>query len=336
MSNQKEENMDSHLKDKNIEVTGKTSSEAVTAKECVPTNATTTTKTTTTTSTSSTQQQKIIVPVKQTSGEENVSPSSNLRPDCDSKKDQVSSVEEKDTANDCSATATASSCSSNKRKNVPEQVAANAKDGNSSSFVKRSRTKEGAEGETLDLGATLGFKAGDRFEVEWEVTLPSTDDGGNIGTTATESKTRWWGGTLLEHDGRTVDSVAIRVLDYDPYPEGGFPDRSREDVVFLGNDSLVDLSTQLHLPFRPEGDESSPTVWMGRGDMEDFVNATLMEAMKKNAPAFNRLDRDRQGMIAELIAGKKEKLLKLLQAHEKTVITASDMKSILQQTIQDD
>merc|ERR1712238_280793 len=80
----------------------------------------------------------------------------------------------------------------------------------------------------------------------------------------------------------------------------------------------------------------SAAVWMNREELETFVNAALMEAMDKNSKAYNLLDRDRRGIIAELIATKKEKLLQLFENHEETVITAPAMQSMLQEMVQDD
>lgn len=180
--------------------------------------------------------------------------------------------------------------------------------------------------EVLDLAETMGFKPGDRLEVLWQVGEDNSDhdetnDDKNV-------LTHWWGATLLEHDGRTEDSVAIRVLDYDPFPEGGYPDRSLEDVVFINKDAIVDFETQGELTFRREGEEQ-PDIYLGQSQIEEVVNATLMNAFHKNSAAWNKLDRAQQARIADIIATKKEKLLNLLLNHEGCVVTSADMKSIL-------
>ena len=161
------------------------------------------------------------------------------------------------------------------------------------------------------------FKPGDRLEVQWEV-----EDEGDV-------VTRWWGATLEAHDGRTEDSVAIRVLDYDPFPEKGFPERSREDVIFLGNDLLVSPDSQTQLTFRREGD-SEPVVWYNEGGLNEQLNKILMGALDNHKAAWNGLDPAQQAVIAEKIKHKKEKLMEVLR-DQKSVITPSGIKDILQQ-----
>jgi hypothetical protein len=70
-----------------------------------------------------------------------------------------------------------------------------------SDSAKRPRTED----EALDLAVTLGYKTGDRIEIQWELEKQG------------ETDVHWWGATLLEHDGRTTDSVAIRTILYDEY-----------------------------------------------------------------------------------------------------------------------
>ena len=59
----------------------------------------------------------------------------------------------------------------------------------SSSEAKRSKKPA----EVLDFALTMGIKAGDRLEVEWEI--------GDAEGKEEDVTTRWWGATLLEHDG---------------------------------------------------------------------------------------------------------------------------------------
>jgi len=188
--------------------------------------------------------------------------------------------------------------------------------------TKRSR---GEGQEVLDLANTLGFKVGDRLEVEWEIMNESDNS---------DSKTHWWAATLLEHNGRTEDSVAIRTLDYDPYPEGGFPERSQEEVIFMGEDLLIDPVSHQELRYRREGEDS--TVWYGkRDDVEELINTTLMNAMMKNAGSWKSLSSAQQAAIAEMVAVKKEKLMDLMSNHPKGVITSTDMQSILAQVMEE-
>lgn len=176
------------------------------------------------------------------------------------------------------------------------------------------------ESEVLDLAKVLGYQPGQRLQVQWEIS--DVVDG------VEATKIHWWGATLLDFDGRTEDNVAIRVLDYDPYPEGGFPDRSKEDVIFLGKETLVNPSTLDELNYRPEGD-GSDTVWLRREDIETVVNATLESALNKNAVAWGRMSSAKQAMIASAVAEKKEKLLELLLDHPNgQVITSDEMKNM--------
>jgi len=226
-----------------------------------------------------------------------------------------------------------STSSLERHKRVAASVNIDAEKNSSSSLPqpdsKRSRSEclpQEENEELLDLAETMGLKPGDRLEVLWQVGEDNSDhddtnDDKNV-------LTHWWGATLLEHDGRTEDSVAIRVLDYDPFPEGGYPDRSLEDVVFINKDVIVDFETQGELTFRREGEEE-PDIYLGQSQIEEVVNATLMNAFHKNSAAWNKLDRAQQARIADIIATKKEKLLNLLLNHEGCVVTSADMKTIL-------
>jgi hypothetical protein len=213
--------------------------------------------------------------------------------------------------------------------------------------AKRSRHEDDKqeEGEVLDLAVTLGLKVGDRFEVEWEITQDDSEESDDAAAAAAGAgadgdakeetvTTRWWGATLLEHDGRTEDSVAVRVLDYDPYPEGGFPEHSPEEVIFLGRDTLIDPNTHEEMHYRHEGDDDSSAVYLGREGVEEVVNETLANAMQKNSKSWNGLSRAQQASIADIIAQKKEKLLELLLGQPNGVVTTSEMHAIIAKTMQ--
>jgi hypothetical protein len=187
-----------------------------------------------------------------------------------------------------------------------------------------------SETEQLDLAETMGYKAGDRFQVKWEVS--SEDDGNAIA--------HWWSATLLEHDGRTTDSVAIRVLDYDPFPEGGFPDRSQEDVIFLGRDTLANPETGDELTYRVAGSLEDPDedeiLYLKKENVEDIVNSTLESALAKNSDAWARLTPAQQAVIASGVAEKKKKLVDLLLNFQGGVIKPADLQAILTKTMQED
>jgi hypothetical protein len=267
-------------------------------------------------------------------------------PKADSASD--SSEGEKKTAKPAPETETTAAASSKKR---PATTVESATDDEPEvEPSKRSRHEEEAaeedevtegEGELLDLATTLGLKPGERFEVQWEITQ-GDESGGDAAAADADVEneeetveTRWWGATLLEHDGRTEDSVAVRVLDYDPYPEGGFPERSREDVIFLGRDVLIDPNTHEEMRYRPLGEDDSTAVWLGREGVEEVVNATLANAMQKNSKSWNGLSRAQQASIADIIAKKKEKLLELLLSQPNGVVTTTEMHAIIAKTMQE-
>ena len=187
--------------------------------------------------------------------------------------------------------------------------------------------------ETVDISVSLGFKAGDRMEVEWEV---AEDEEGD------EMKTRWWGCTLKAYDGRTTsEGLAIRVLDYDPYPEGGFPNNSLEDVVFATPNTLVhpdsleqqpDMIEELH--FRREGEDE--TVIMNDESLRGHLNELLVDIMneKQITSAFRNMDAAQQAQFAELVANGKEKLIEVIQTQwdqTRKVITPEDIPGIMEQ-----
>ena len=193
----------------------------------------------------------------------------------------------------------------------------------SSPSSKRPKT---SEEEALDLAITLGYKPGDRIEVQWEI----ENDG--------ETTVKWWGATLLPFDGRTTDSVAIRTLHYDACPEMGFPEPSDEDVIFLGDDLLVspDSTTELH--YRREGssgdndnEEHDHVYCMNEQDMEEQLNAILMGALAKSQSKWATLTPAQQAVIAENIKNKKEQLMTVLKS-KKEVITSASIKDILRET----
>ena len=171
------------------------------------------------------------------------------------------------------------------------------------------------------------------MEVEWEV---AEDEEGDV------MKTRWWGCTLKAYDGRTTsEGLAIRVLDYDPYPDGGFPDNSLEDVVFATPNTLVhpdsleqqpEMIEELH--FRREGEDE--TVIMNDESLRGHLNELLVDIMneKQITAAFCNMDAAQQAQFAELVANGKEKLIEVIQTQwdqTRKVITPEDIPGIMEQ-----
>jgi hypothetical protein len=175
---------------------------------------------------------------------------------------------------------------------------------------KRDKTDNSSQ---LDLAVTLGYKEGDRLEVQWEI----ENDNGEI-------EVHWWGATLLKHDGRTEDSVAIRQLLYDAYKDF---EPSKEDVIFIGYDELASPDSQNQMKFRREGQEE--VLWYNEGDLEQTLNGILMGAMTKNQNTWKTLPQAQQAAIAEKIAAKKEKLMAALRDHV-GVITSETIQGLMQ------
>jgi hypothetical protein len=177
----------------------------------------------------------------------------------------------------------------------------------------------------LDTARTLGFQAGDRIEVRWELSNEDTNPG------STES--RWWGATLLEHDGRTTDDgVAIRLLDYDPCEEWGYPERSIESVIFGNEFFLINPETMDQLFYRKEGEEA--VVGLDEDDLRDELNDMLMGILEKHKTLWQGLDAAKQAQIGELMANGKEAIISTIRnrfVQEGKPIAAADIPSILQE-----
>lgn len=253
-------------------------------------------------------------------------------------------------------TESSSSMSLLKRPSTMKELQSTA--GTSSSNKKAKKENDKEEEEMLDLAITLGYQPGDRFQVQWEIEQPTNnedeeeenedddDDDEQEEDNEEKGKTmieKWWGATLQEYDGRSEDSVAIRVLKYDPYPEFGFPESSLEDVIFLGDSLLTSPDSMIQLNYRREGvrtaDGDGTTITtdediivrFNEDGMDEQLNAILMGAFAKNEAMWKSLPPSRQAEIAEKIKTKKEELLKVLIS-KKEVITASSIKDILRET----
>jgi hypothetical protein len=193
---------------------------------------------------------------------------------------------------------------------------------------KRRRTSIGNENPLtiVDTASILGLKAGDRIEVRWELSSNDSD----------ETSVRWWGATLLEHDGQcTDDGVAIRVLDYDPCEEWGYPDRSLENVIFGNELVLIDPVTLDQLYYRKEGEDS--VVGLGEDDLREELNDMMMGILDKHKLLWQGLDAAKQAQIGELVANGKEALIATIQNrfnNDKKPIAAEDIPSILEEAFE--
>ena len=76
-------------------------------------------------------------------------------------------------------------------------------------------------------------------------------------------------------------------------------------------------------------------MWLAKDDVEQVVNSTLEQALKKNEQAWGKLSSAQQAAIAGAVAEKKEKLMNLLLNHPNGVITSNDMNTMLSKTMED-
>lgn len=199
--------------------------------------------------------------------------------------------------------------------------------------VENAQTSETSCNNHIDVASDLKLAEGTRVQVRWEVS----------------DEIRWWGGILLPPQANQIHvlkdeddevCVPIRQIDYDPYIEGGFPDRSVESVCFLSDHSLLVLSEDTRAFWRKEGDLWEPTneeedelKLIQQGEDETGVNSTsddeisisssspedalqlvlntvLQTALQKTGimDKMGKLPASQQGFIAERIARAKEKL----------------------------
>ncbi|KAG7365050.1 hypothetical protein IV203_038253 [Nitzschia inconspicua] len=195
----------------------------------------------------------------------------------------------------------------------------------------------------LDLATTLGYKDGDRLEVQWEIHNVNDDkeedddeDGTveqDLNSTSLSSKTVWWKATLLEHDGRTTDSVAIRTLLYDARPDLGFPEPSKEDVVFLGHDLLVSPhDDSIQLKYKRDGltEAENQLLVCKDNQLDEQLNQIVMGTLQKNEKLWRAMPAAAQAAIAEKMRKMKEKMKEKLQAlGPQVVITSETIQKLL-------
>lgn len=193
-------------------------------------------------------------------------------------------------------------------------------DSEQNSAAKKARSKP------LDVATELGLKAGDRLQVKWDI---SNDETGEVAT-------RWWSCTLLAPEGKTIDEgqVVIRTLDYDAYPEGGFPEQSQEDVVFANSATLLNVENGEEMTFRKEGEEDEIHV-LSEDGIREHLNKLLANLTESN-PEWNSLPAARQAHIAELVRKGKEKLIEtIVNQPSKSVITSEDIPRIFKEAFGD-
>jgi hypothetical protein len=241
----------------------------------------------------------------------------------------------------------------------PSTETNNTKTNVASSAQTQSKPDESHESTVVDIAQAISLEPGSRIEVQWDLHFDDgaeldeteiTEGGTGVNANNDMKQTRWWGGTLLHpdtrmhtlQDGEDEVAVPIRVIDYDPYIEGGFPDRSLEDVCFLSDHSLLNHTSDSRAYWRKEGDQWEPNSDMddeerdimatpgGAADNSDddisvsstskedalrVVLDTVLQSAMQKAGIMNKmmkLEASQQSAMAEKIAQAKQKLTEKL------------------------
>jgi len=222
--------------------------------------------------------------------------------------------------------------------------------------VRRKRIKETEEegkeekSEIVDVCEGINLQANSLLEVKWEITEDESD------TTVT----RWWGATLEPWDGRTYNlqdtteegdsetvTVPLRVLRYDAFPEGGFPQTSRAEVAFLGPHALLDIETTSNMSFRLKGsswdDDDIPIETHAiEPAFRTILDSVLDAALAANAVSskMGSLTPAQKCLFAEKVSKAKEALLqKMVQKCQNepstTTLTPDFIKTCMTEMAQD-
>mmetsp|Transcript_2881 Transcript_2881/g.5094 ORF Transcript_2881/g.5094 Transcript_2881/m.5094 type:complete len:331 (-) Transcript_2881:190-1182(-) len=206
------------------------------------------------------------------------------------------------------------------------------------------KTKE----EVVDVAAELRFEPGDRIEVKWTINDDDDDESdgegqkngdgdetmtkeanNNVEDENPKTVTVWWGATLcgktedmhtLSHEEKEESEITIDIykspevkvpvykLNYSPLEEHGFETHSLEDVAFISNQTLLNLSTNEMMTFRkvgspspphspiPESNNTSTTTdessisqeFTTKDEIKSFMN-TLMQSCLKNTGMDERM-----------------------------------------------
>lgn len=221
-----------------------------------------------------------------------------------------------------------------------------------SSVVSSSSRENHADDAVVDIAKNINLLPGARVEVRWDVHHEDLVDSKVV----LKSHSRWWGATLLESDGQThilqeecdedVDvsdkvTVAKRVLNYDPFPSGGFDKCSLEDVCFLTDHLVLNIDSNEQAYWRREGDSWDSSKIEGKNEnlvvrpsagvnieddgilvestsreeaLREILDTVLKTALSKSG-VMNKmkdLPASQKCIVAEKIAGAKEKLTQKL------------------------
>mmetsp|Transcript_18436 Transcript_18436/g.39613 ORF Transcript_18436/g.39613 Transcript_18436/m.39613 type:complete len:288 (+) Transcript_18436:156-1019(+) len=240
--------------------------------------------------------------------------------------------------------------------------------------------------EVVDVAAELSFQPGDRIEVKWTI---NDDDSEEEGQENNELKGKaengenakcisvWWPATLcgktdemhtLSYEERQESEVAhdltpdvkvpIYKLNYAPLEEHGFETHSLEDVAFISNQTLLNLSTDEMMTFRKVGEPSPPSSpspneeeiakvdesaisreFDGQDEVGSFMNQLMQQCLKNTGmdEKMKSLPKSQQLIMAERIQKAKDGFLgKMMEETDKMgpgnkIITADVVRRCMAQ-----
>ncbi|KAL3775247.1 hypothetical protein ACHAWO_012998 [Cyclotella atomus] len=193
--------------------------------------------------------------------------------------------------------------------------------------------------EPHDIPAELNLTPGTRLQVKWTICDDDDDEAAEEETSAKPSSPKsiqvWWTATLQpktpsfhtltpetkdEMDLFDQGDVTLTIyeLDYDPLPSMDFHERSIEQVAFVSEKTLLNLSTDELMIYRKEGEESPPPSpvpseeegerYVNPSEISELMDGIIQKSMDKLMPRMNGLPMDVRQKIAEKLKRSKEKL----------------------------
>ena len=205
------------------------------------------------------------------------------------------------------------------------------------------------------------IKTGDRLEVMWDLeedVITSSPVFEQV-----EKSSRWWGATLLppsdpvethlltDPENGDTALMVVRVLDYDPYPEGGYPESSPTKIVFVADNLIYDLDCEESCVFRREGEEyepplnsvdpinnpvpsSTPEVLFEASldGATSLIDGMLSSAIASVMSKFEKVDAARQAVIGEIIGESRQTMIEAL-LKKMNVMKSDGVDSLTQEHI---
>ncbi|KAL7540231.1 hypothetical protein ACHAXR_009957 [Thalassiosira sp. AJA248-18] len=235
--------------------------------------------------------------------------------------------------------------------------------------------------EVVDVAAQLQFTPGDRIEVKWTINDDDDSEGEGGKENAPKDETDkedesgksvsvWWPATLSgrtermhtlteeEREESDYKSPGVKLpiynLNYSPLEEYGFESHSLEEVAFISDRTLLNLSTDEIMIFRKLGTTSPPPSpieevaadeseitkgFNGQDEMAEFMNNLMQQCLEKTGMdrRMGSLPASEQLMMAERIKKAKDGMLeKLMEETDKMdeggkVITAEVVRRCMAQ-----